>query len=206
MKTEVYELNGKQICIPIAESYKDCITLIRSDRYRRYGKKESALVIILQSLRPYKSSVLFWLRLCQYKGWLYPLCKIMCARAKRKALVALPTSTKIGYGFTIGAQGGMCMAINGGTIIGNNVGISQFVNIGTNSSTYSIIGDGVYIGPHSCIVEGVKIGNNATIGAGAIVTKDIPENATAAGVPAKVLNYDNPGRFIKRRWPVTESE
>lgn len=206
MKTEVYELNGKQICIPIAESYKDCITLIRSDRYRRYGKKESALVIILQSLRPYKSSVLFWLRLCQYKGWLYPLCKIMCARAKRKALVALPTSTKIGYGFTIGAQGGMCMAINGGTIIGNNVGISQFVNIGTNSSTYSIIGDGVYIGPHSCIVEGVKIGNNATIGAGAIVTKDIPENATAAGVPAKVLNYDNPGRFIKRRWPITESD
>lgn len=34
MKTEVYELNGKQICIPIAESYKDCMTLIKSDRYR----------------------------------------------------------------------------------------------------------------------------------------------------------------------------
>lgn len=202
MKTEVYDLNGKQIRIPIAESYKDCITLIRSDRYRRYGKKESALTIILQSLRPYKSSVLFWLRLCQYKGWLYPLCKIMCARAKRKTLVALPTSTKIGYGFTIGAQGGMCMAINGGTIIGNNVGISQFVNIGSNNSTYAIIGDGAYIGPHTCIVEGVKIGNNATIGAGSIVTKDIPENATAAGVPARVLNYDNPGRFIRRRWPV----
>ena len=202
MKTEVYDLNGKQIRIPIAESYKDCITLIRSDRYRRYGKKESTLTIILQSLRPYKSSVLFWLRLCQYKGWLYPLCKIMCARAKRKTLVALPTSTKIGYGFTIGAQGGMCMAINGGTIIGNNVGISQFVNIGSNNSTYAIIGDGAYIGPHTCIVEGVKIGNNATIGAGSIVTKDIPENATAAGVPARVLNYDNPGRFIRRRWPV----
>lgn len=202
MKTEVYDLNGKQIRIPIAESYKDCITLIRSDRYRRYGKKESALTIILQSLRPYKSSVLFWLRLCQYKGWLYPLCKIMCARAKRKTLVALPTSTKIGYGFTIGAQGGMCMAINGGTIIGNNVGISQFVNIGSNNSTYAIIGDGAYIGPHTCIVEGVKIGNNATIGAGSIVTRDIPENATAAGVPARVLNYDNPGRFIRRRWPV----
>ena len=204
MKTEVYELNGKQIHIPIAESYKDCITLIRSDRYRRYGKKESTLTIIIKSLMPYKSSVLFWLRLCQYKGWLYPLCKLMCARAKRKALVALPTRTKIGYGFTIGAQGGMCIAINGGTIIGNNVGISQFVNIGTNSSTYSIIGDGVYIGPHTCIVEGIKIGNNATIGAGAIVTKDIPENATAAGVPAKVLNYDNPGRFIRRRWPVSK--
>ena len=204
MKTEAYELNGKQIRIPIAENYKDCMTLIRSDRYRRYGKKESTLSIIIKSLMPYKSSVLFWLRLCQYKGWLYPLCKLMCARAKRKTLVALPTSTKIGYGFTIGAQGGMCIAINGGTIIGNNVNISQFVNIGTNSSTYAIIGDNVYIGPHTCIVEGIKIGNNATIGAGAIVTKDIPENATAAGVPARVLNYNNPGRFIKNPWPVSE--
>lgn len=204
MKTEVYELNGKQIRIPVAENYKDCMTLIRSDRYRRYGKKESTLSIIIKSLMPYKSSVLFWLRLCQYKGWLYPLCKLMCARAKRKTLVALPTSTKIGYGFTIGAQGGMCIAINGGTIIGNNVNISQFVNIGTNSSTYAIIGDNVYIGPHTCIVEGIKIGNNATIGAGAIVTKDIPENATAAGVPARVLNYNNPGRFIKNPWPVSE--
>lgn len=204
MKTEVYELNGKQIRIPIAESYRDCMTLIRSDRFRHSDKKESTVSIIMQSVRPYKSSVLFWLRLCQYKGWLYPFCKIMCARAKRKTLVALPTSTKIGYGFSIGAQGGMCIAINGGTIIGNNVSISQFVNIGTNSSTYAIIGDNVYVGPHACVVEGVKIGNNATIGAGAIVTKDIPENATAAGVPARVLNYNNPGRFIRRRWPVSE--
>ena len=202
MTTEVYELNGKQIRIPVAESYKDCMTLIRSDRYKLSGKKESTLSIVLQSLKPYKSSVLFWLRLCQHKGWLYPFCKIMCARAKRKTLVALPTRTKIGYGFSIGAQGGMCIAINGGTIIGNNVNISQFVNIGTNSNTYAIIGDNVYIGPHTCIVEDVKIGNNATIGAGAIGTRDSPENATAAGVPAKVLNYDNPARYIKNPWPL----
>jgi serine O-acetyltransferase len=204
MKTEVYELNGKQIRIPIAECYKDCMTLIKSDRYKLSGKKESTLSIVLQSLKPYKSSVLFWLRLCQHKGWLYPFCKIMCARAKRKTLVALPTRTKIGYGFSIGAQGGMCIAINGGTIIGNNVNISQFVNIGTNSNTYAIIGDNVYIGPHTCVVEDVKICNNATIGAGAVVTRDIPENATAAGVPAKVLNYDNPGRYIKNPWPISE--
>lgn len=204
MKTEVYELNGKQIRIPIAESYKDCMTLIRSDRYKLSGKMESTLSIVFQSLKPYKSSVLFWLRLCQYKGWLYPFCKIMCARAKRKNLVALPTRTKIGYGFTIGAQGGMCIAINGGTIIGNNVGISQFVNIGTNHKTPAIIGDNVYIGPHVCLVDDVKIGSNATIGAGAVVTKDVPENATVAGVPAKVLNYDNPARYIKNPWPVSE--
>ena len=202
MKTKIYELNEKQIHIPIAESYKDCMTLIKSDRFRLSGKKESALSIILRSLKPYKSSVLFWLRLCQYKGWLYPFCKIMCARAKRKTLVALPTSTKIGYGFYIGDQGGMCIVVNGGTIIGNNVNISQFDNFGTNHKTPAIIGDNVYIGPHVCLVDDVKIGCNATIGAGAVVTKDVPENATVAGVPAIVLNYNNPDRYIQNPWPL----
>ena len=46
MKTEVYELNGKRIQIPIAESYKDCMTRIKSDRYRISGKKESTLSVI----------------------------------------------------------------------------------------------------------------------------------------------------------------
>ena len=113
-----------------------------------------------------------------------------------------PPTTKIGYGFYIGH--GICIVVNGGTIIGNNVNLSQFLNIGTNQSTPAIIGDYVYIGPHVCIVENVKIGNNASIGAGAVVTKDIPENSTAAGVPAKVLNYNNPGRFINRRYPLVE--
>ena len=46
----------------------------------------------------------------------------------------------------------------------------------------------------------VKIGNNVTIGAGSVVTKDIPDNATAAGNYAKVINYRDPGRFVNNRW------
>jgi serine O-acetyltransferase len=92
------------------------------------------------------------------------------------------------------------MVVNPGTIIGNNVNLSQFLNIGTNHDTPAIIGDYVYIGPHVCIVEDVKIDNGSTIGAGAVVTKDIPENATAAGVPAKVLNYNDPERYIINKW------
>lgn len=65
-----------------------------------------------------------------------------------------------------------------------------------------LYGDNTYIGPNVCIVENVKIGNNVTIGAGSIVTKDIPDNATAVGNYAKVINYNNPGRFIGNRWPV----
>ena len=120
-----------------------------------------------------------------------------------KANVLIPTSAKIGYGFYIGH--GICITVNKGTIIGNNVNLTQFLNIGTNHNTPAIIGDNVYIGPQVCIVEDVKIGNNSSIGAGAIVTKDIPENATAVGVPAKVLNFNDPGRFVKRRWPMPGS-
>ena len=112
----------------------------------------------------------------------------------------IPVSMKIGYGLYLGHN--ICMVINEGTIIGNNVNLSQFLNIGTNHDTPAIIGDDVYIGPHVSIVEDVKIGNNASIGAGAVVTRDIPENATAAGIPARVLNYNNPGRYILNRWPL----
>lgn len=202
MKTEVYELNGKRIQIPIAESYKDCMTLIKSDRYRISGKKESTLSVIWHSVMHSESSLQFWLRLCQYKGWLTPLFKVIFFHSKRKANVLMFTSTKIGYGFNIGHK--ICLGVNSGTIIGNNVNISQFDNFGTNHKTPAIIGDNVYIGPHVCLVDDVKIGSNATIGAGAVVTRDVPEDATVAGVPAKVLNYDNPGRYIKNPWPISE--
>lgn len=87
-------------------------------------------------------------------------------------------------------------------MIGNNCNLSQFVTIGSNEGKAATIGNNVYIGPNVCIVENVKIGDNVTIGAGSIVTKDIPNNATVAGNYAKVLNYNNPGRYIKNKWVV----
>ena len=175
------------------------MTLIKSDRHRLSGRTESSLSIIMKIFIPFTSTALFWLRLSQYKGWLFPICRFMYARVSRKHQIQIPASTKIGYGFYIGHS--ICMVVNRGTIIGNNVNLSQFINIGTNRKTPAIIGNNVYIGPHVSIIENVKIGSNSSIGAGAVVTKDIPENATAAGIPAKVLNYNNPGRYVNRRWP-----
>jgi maltose O-acetyltransferase len=51
------------------------------------------------------------------------------------------------------------------------------------------IGNNVWIGSHAVILPGITIGNNAIIGAGAVVTKNVPDNAVAAGVPAKVMRY-----------------
>lgn len=44
---------------------------------------------------------------------------------------------------------------------------------------------------NATIMKGVTIGNNAIVGAGAIVTKDVPANAIVAGVPAKIIKYRN---------------
>lgn len=49
------------------------------------------------------------------------------------------------------------------------------------------IGSDVWIGAHACILQGVTIGEGAVIGAGAVVTRDIPERAVAMGVPARVV-------------------
>lgn len=50
------------------------------------------------------------------------------------------------------------------------------------------IGDNCYIGTGATILGPVHIGNNVIIGAGSIVTKDIPDNCTVAGNPAKIIS------------------
>ena len=93
--------------------------------------------------------------------------------------------------------------MNSSATIGNNCNLSQFTTIGANGGAKAAtIGDNVYIGPGVCCVDSVVIGNNATIGAGSVVTKDIPEDATAVGNYARVINYNNPGRYVKNRWHI----
>jgi len=54
-----------------------------------------------------------------------------------------------------------------------------------------IVGNNVHIGVNAIIMPGVTIGNNVVIGCGAVVTRDIPDNSIAVGVPAKVIeSYD----------------
>lgn len=49
------------------------------------------------------------------------------------------------------------------------------------------IGDDVWIGGNCTILPGVTIGNNVIVAAGAVVTKDVPDNCVVAGIPAKVI-------------------
>ena len=58
---------------------------------------------------------------------------------------------------------------------------------GNDETKPVIIGDDVWIGRRTIILPGVTIGKGCIIGAGAVVTKDIPPYSVAAGVPAKVV-------------------
>lgn len=51
-----------------------------------------------------------------------------------------------------------------------------------------VLGNNVYVGTRSIILPGVHIGDNTIIGAGSVVTKDIPANVVAAGVPCRVIH------------------
>lgn len=80
------------------------------------------------------------------------------------------------------------VVINPRAKIGGGTTIQHCVTIGEiNSNDSPIIGSNVFIGARAMILGNIKIGNNVKIGAGAVVMKDVPDNCTAVGVPARII-------------------
>ena len=75
------------------------------------------------------------------------------------------------------------------TKVGRNCIIYQNVTIGEWNGVVPELGDGVCIYPNSVVVGNVKIGRNAKIAPCSLVRDNIPENAIAAGNPAKIVGY-----------------
>ena len=96
----------------------------------------------------------------------------------------------IGILFNLGAE----IAIGDGVSIGHQVVVLTETHdmggaarrAGSLKALPVRIGDGAWIGARALILPGVEVGAGAVVAAGAVVTKDIPPNVMAAGVPAKV--------------------
>lgn len=99
----------------------------------------------------------------------------------------IPINSKIEGGLLIPHPNGI--VIHPGAIIGPNCLIFQQVTIGTRSGNGPpIIGAHVDIGAGAKIMGNLSIGDFASVGANAVVLKNIPEKCTAVGVPARILN------------------
>lgn len=110
----------------------------------------------------------------------------------------IPYQAKIGKGTKFG-YGGMGVVVHSKAVIGDNCSIGQQVTIGWGNNRYPglpIIGNNVRISKGAIVFGGITIGNNVVVGANAVVTKPVPDNAIVAGVPAKILRFkDENGDF-----------
>jgi len=113
-----------------------------------------------------------------------------------------PQNIFIGNHCSLGVENHIYAGPNSKIIIGNGTMIGPLVFMTTEpfsmtkenpDSAHSghegdiIIGENVRIGTHSILLPGIKIGDGASIGAGSVVTKDIPEKTIYAGNPAKLI-------------------
>ena len=93
--------------------------------------------------------------------------------------------TDFGPGFVVLHSTGL--VINGKVRGGKNVFVEHGVTIGEEKGRVPVLGDDIFIGAGAKIIGGLKIGNGAKIGANAVVLKDVPDGATAVGIPARIV-------------------
>ena len=98
---------------------------------------------------------------------------------------------------------GIHCTVIGPVNIGNNVNLAQGITVTALNHNFEdvtrrideqgistkpvVIGDDVWIGANAVILPGVTIGRHVVVAAGAVVTKDVPDNCIVGGVPAKVI-------------------
>ena len=102
---------------------------------------------------------------------------------------SIPVRARIGDGTFCGHRG-VGVVIHPEAVIGKNCILRAHVVIGGKGGGIEgapRIGDNVEMGAGAKILGPVSIGNNASIGANAVVLSDVPENAIAIGVPAKII-------------------
>jgi serine O-acetyltransferase len=100
---------------------------------------------------------------------------------------------EIGEGFSLTYPVGVVI---GRVVIGRNVEVYQHVTMGdrrrndpyTGPNSRAWIGDNATIYTGAVLAGGVKIGKGASVGANAVVLKDVPDNCLAVGVPARIIH------------------
>lgn len=114
-------------------------------------------------------------------------------RSRHKTGIEIHPGATIGKGLFI--DHGMGVVIGETTVIGDNCTIYQNVTLGGTGkeigNRHPTLGNNVLVGAGAKVLGSFKVGNNAKIAAGAVVISKVPDNATMAGVPAKVVKIND---------------
>lgn len=117
---------------------------------------------------------------------LYPLHSIIQAYSH----LDIHPMAEIGPGLII-LHNTMGATINGAAIVGKNLTLTGGNVIGGSKKFQRgdyVLGDNVNLGANAVIIGPVKVGNNVKVGASACVVKDVPDNVTVVGVPARIID------------------
>ena len=137
----------------------------------------------------YKAMKYYYIANFLYKKKQFYLARKISERLKRITGIEIHPGAKISPGLFI--DHGTGVVIGETAIIGKNVVIYHGVTLGgiktTKEKRHPTIKSNVMIGCGAKILGDITIGKNSKIGANAVVLKDIPDNVTAVGVPAKII-------------------
>jgi serine O-acetyltransferase len=109
--------------------------------------------------------------------------------------IHLDPVSKIDGGLYIGHYGGIWISPK--ATVGANCNISQGVTLGAiGTRAGPVLGERVWVGPNAVITGPARVGSGAVIAANSLVASDIPENAVAIGVPARIMSYGGSATLI----------
>lgn len=180
--------------------WSECRDLIFYDYAQLVGdikitKKEVFVGSLKKLITNASFKVTFWFRIGSFlktksllfKPFYYLVC-IIYRHYQYKTGIQLYLGTKVGGGLFFPHYG--CQIIHYAACLGKNVQIYQGVTIGTirGRGAAPRIGNNVVLFSGAKIIGDVTIGDNCVVGAGAVVTKDVPSGCVVAGVPAKILS------------------
>jgi serine O-acetyltransferase len=120
------------------------------------------------------------------------IARFLSQRARHKTGIEIHPGAKIGKGLFI--DHGMGVVIGETSEIGDNCTLYQGVTLGgtgkDHGKRHPTLGNNVMVGAGAKILGPFRVGDNARVAAGAVVLDEVPDNATAVGVPARIARLN----------------